>query len=179
MFLTREEIEQLINSGELVVEPRSAKTIFKAGLNLTLGNDIRVLVKGVNKLFLGKKDDKIKLKSLHKKIEPNKDGEVTFYPNYLYLASTNEYIKLPHNIIGFVKIHPTLASSGFYTPPVVVRPKYEGKLYVLLVPPPFAIEVKVGTDFVQLLLAKATTLKTHIVKHGRTQHLSMHDLLNI
>ena len=150
MILTKSEIEKLIESGKLVVEPIFSDTIRENGLDLRIGNEYAIYA------FEGSVIDPCQLDDLSDHFRVVKaDGKIVIPPRNFVLLTTLEYVKLPENVVGLCNLRSTLARLGLSIPPTVVDAGFEGNLTIEVVNnSPNTIVLKTGIRFLHLILVE-------------------------
>lgn len=96
MILTKKEVLKEINRKHLVISPLKKSNIGPASIDLTLSNYFRIFNRHNKKITLDEKSD---YKKYTKLIKTNK---ITVFPGDYILAITNETIKLPDHLCGWL-----------------------------------------------------------------------------
>jgi len=150
MILTRSEIEKLIESGKLVVDPLFEDTIRENGLDLRIGNEYAIYAYENTPIDPCQIDDAQEYFRIVKT-----DGKIVIPPRNFVLLTTIEYIKLPPDVIGLCNLRSTLARFGLSIPPTVVDAGFEGTLTIEVVNnSPNPIVLKTGIRFLHLVLVR-------------------------
>jgi len=150
MVLGRNKLLELIRSGDLVIRPFSEEQVRENGIDLRIGRGYAVQ-RPVNGLVdICNVDDPRKL------YEVVDGDEVVVPPNRFVLVTTEEYVKLPRNVVGFVNLRSTLARWGLVIPPTVVDAGFEGQVTIELVNmSPNTVVIRRGLRFLHLVLVEA------------------------
>ena len=150
--LGRFEILRRIESGELVVDPLRHDTVRENGLDLRIGAGFAVQrqVNGVVRPCEMSDEDVARL------YEVGGDGEIIVPPGRFVLVATEEYVKMPSDVVGLVNLRSTLARYGLFVPPTVVDAGFEGQIVVELVnASPNPIALRRSMRFLHLILVEA------------------------
>lgn len=82
--------------------------------------------------------------------------EVVIPPRSFALLTTEEYVRMPDDIVGLANLRSTLARYGLVIPPTVVDAGFEGNITIEVVNmSPNAIVLKRGMRFLHLILVRA------------------------
>ena len=150
--LTREEILKEMAVGTLVIEPFEKGQVGPGSIDLRLGNEFRVFKKLRNALTV---DDRISLEDLTERVVV--DDSFTLMPGETVLGITQERIKLPSNVCGWLEGRSRFARIGlvihmtasFVQPGVNNRQVLEiGNLA------PFPIVLRPGVRICQIILER-------------------------
>lgn len=104
MILTKDEILRRVREKEIVITPFKKKNVGPASVDLSLGNEFRILKKG----------EKIKISELSdiQRFSSVKKGTVVLEPLGYLLGITKERIKLPEDVAGFLTTRSRFARFG-------------------------------------------------------------------
>ena len=149
MILTNVELRRLISEGRLLVEPYLPDVVRENGLDLRVGGEYAIYAyEGV----VVKPCDLTDTKHLFRVVGA---GEIVVPPRNFVLLTTEEYVKMPNDVIGFANLRSTLARYGLVIPPTVVDAGFEGNITIEIVnQSPNTIVLKRGMRFLHLVLAK-------------------------
>jgi len=86
-----------------------------------------------------------------------KGDEFIINPYEHVLLTTDEYIKLPNDVMAFVNLRSSFARLGLLIPPTIVDAGFEGQLTIELVGSSFPVKLKRGTRFLHLIFARTLT----------------------
>ncbi len=84
-------------------------------------------------------------------------NEFVIGPNEHVLLVTEEYLRLPQDIMAFVNMRSSFARLGLLVPPTIVDAGFEGQLTIEVMGSGFPIKIKRGTRFLHLIFAKTLT----------------------
>jgi len=105
MILSDRSIRELIDRGELVVEPFEPSHVQCSSLDLRLGGEIGIYEEG----------DVIDVKKEQRSIKIVEFGEwFEIKPGQFLLATTLEYVKLPKDVTAFVEGRSSLGRLGLF-----------------------------------------------------------------
>jgi len=105
MILSDRSIKELIQKGELSIEPLDEKNIQSSSIDLRLGEDVIFYVTD----FIDVKQESIPIQRL----QIPEEGLI-IKPKSFLLATTLEYIKLPGHITAFVEGRSSLGRLGLF-----------------------------------------------------------------
>jgi len=147
MILSDKTINELLKTGELVVEPISPDQVQPASIDIRLG-----------RYFLKVDENNIECMNMStpiKYIEFEAD-EVIIPPHSFLLATTMEYIKLPNNLTAFVEGRSSIGRMGLFIQNAGwVDPGFEGEITLeLFNANRLPIKLQSGRRICQLVIAK-------------------------
>ena len=149
----RHEILRRISDGSISVVPLRQDTVRENGLDLRLSCSYAepLSINGVvDPCEMGDEDVR-KLYVVNQCLE-----RIVIPPRSFVLAVTDEYIRLPRDVVGLVNLRSTLARYGLFVPPTVVDAGFEGQVVVELVNmSPNTVMLRPGTRFLHLVLVDA------------------------
>ena len=93
-----------------------------------------------------------------------KGDEFIINPYEHVLLTTEEYIRLPNDVMAFVNIRPSFARLGLLIPPTIIDAGFEGQLTIEVVGSSFPVKLKRGTRFLHLIFARTLTPVEHPYK---------------
>ncbi len=120
MILADKTLRNLILTKKLLINPIDEHSIQPASIDCRLGMN-----------FLIANDKKMQAITMSSKIiyEEVKAKEITLPPHSFLLATTKEYIKLPHNITAFVEGRSSIGRIGLFIQNAGwVDPGFEGRI---------------------------------------------------
>ena len=149
MIFSDRDLKYYLEKGWIKIEPLREDTIRENGVDLRIGNEIARFKK--NRIFDPDKD------SIDDFIEKEVGNEFIINPHEHALLTTEEYVKLPNDVMAFVNLRSTFARLGLFIPPTIVDAGFEGQLTIELVGSEFPIKLKYGMRFIHLIFAKTLT----------------------
>ena len=151
--LGRFEILRRLEAGDLRIVPLRQDTVRENGVDLRLSCEYAEPV-SVNEVVDPCEADDQRVGRLYVKKLCN--GGIVVPPRSFVLAVTEEYVKMPSDVVGLVNLRSTLARYGLFVPPTVVDAGFEGQIVVELVNmSPNTIRLRPGTRFLHVVLAHA------------------------
>jgi dCTP deaminase len=120
MILSDGALEEMLKSGQLLVEPLCADSVQPASIDCRLGNH-----------FLEVEDRKISMIDLNTEISYREfEGpSITIPPHSFVLATTMEYVRLPDNLTAFVEGRSSIGRMGLFIQNAGwVDPGFEGQI---------------------------------------------------
>lgn len=151
MILGDLDIKKYIQEGKIEINPLRDDTIRENGVDLRLDGEI-VRFNYANEVFSpGKTEFTTKF------FRREKGDSFIIGAGEHVLLTTQEYIKLPNDVVGLVNLRSSFARLGLVIPPTVVDAGFQGQLTIELVGSNFPIELTKGTRFIHLILVKTLT----------------------
>ncbi|TRM73779.1 dCTP deaminase, partial [Sulfolobus sp. E5] len=83
--------------------------------------------------------------------------EFIINPHEHVLLVTEEYVKLPNDIMAFVNLRSSFARLGLFIPPTIVDAGFEGQLTIEVVGSEIPIKMKKSVRFLHLIFARTLT----------------------
>ena len=144
MILSDGGLKDLIDKGELVVEPLTEESIQPASIDCRLGDHFLVVEPLETSVLTMNQEIKYKEVVTDKIVLP---------PHTFLLATTMEYIKLPNNMVSFVEGRSSIGRMGLFIQNAGwVDPGFEGKITLELYNANnFPIELEAGRRICQLV----------------------------
>lgn len=120
MIISDNTLKAMIESGEIVCSPIDEKSIQPASIDCRLGDHFLVLED--NAMDVISLDDEIKYREIVAQ-------EITIPPKSFLLATTQEYIKIPNNVVAFVEGRSSVGRMGLFIQNAGwVDPGFEGRI---------------------------------------------------
>jgi dCTP deaminase len=147
MVLSDSELKELIEKGDLVVEPIKPESIQPASVDCHLGNHF---------LFLDDKEEIIVSLNQPVKYREIESDSVIIPPHTFLLATTEEYVKLPADLTAFVEGRSSIGRMGLFIQNAGwVDPGFEGRITLELYNSnSLPIKLEVGRRICQLVFCK-------------------------
>jgi dCTP deaminase len=150
MILANNELKKLISLGRLKIDPLYPDTVRENGLDLRIGGEYAIYA------YEGTVVKPCELESTRHLFRVVKAEEVVIPPRNFVLLTTEEYVKMPEDVVGLANLRSTLARLGLVIPPTVVDAGFEGNITIEVVnESPNTIVLKRGVRFLHLILVKA------------------------
>lgn len=153
MILAGDEIKKLISSGRLSVDPLRPDTVRENGLDLRIGREYAIYAyegAAIRPCDLAEGEAR-----RHFRIVKDAE-EIAIPPRNFVLLTTEEYVKMPEDVVGLANLRSTLARYGLVIPPTVVDAGFEGNITIEVVnESPNTVVLRPGLRFLHLILAKA------------------------
>ncbi|CCC81336.1 dCTP deaminase [Thermoproteus tenax] len=153
MILAGNEIKSLISLGRLRVEPLREDTVRENGLDLRIGREYAIYAyegAAIRPCELAEGEAR-----RHFRIVREAE-EIAIPPRNFVLLTTEEYVRMPDDVVGLANLRSTLARYGLVIPPTVVDAGFEGNITIEVVnESPNTIVLKPGLRFLHLVLVKA------------------------
>ena len=149
MILGDRDLKYYLEKGWITISPLTQDTIRENGVDLRVGGEI-ARFKKTDEVYEDGKDP-----SSFYVIE--KGEEFIIHPNEHVLLVTEEYIKLPNDVMAFVNLRSSFARLGLFVPPTIVDAGFEGQLTIEVLGSAFPVKIKRGTRFLHLIFARTLT----------------------
>lgn len=147
MILSDGTLKEMIERGELKVEPLSPDSIQPASVDCRLGT--HYLVVEENSMDILTMDSEIKYREIESE-------EFTLPPHSFVLATTQEYVKLPNDLTAFVEGRSSIGRMGLFIQNAGwVDPGFEGRITLEVYNAnSLPIKLKAGRRICQLVFCK-------------------------
>lgn len=160
MILSDYDLDNMIRSGRLVIKPFSKDLIRENGVDLRLADQIGKHNPKQGKDFVLDPYNAEHVQSEYL-IESDKK-EIIIGSHEQMLMSTEEYVKLPNNIMGFVELRSTWARHGLMLPPTIIDAGFEGNITLeVFNATPHAIKLTPGVRFSHIIFAATMNTVEH------------------
>ncbi len=118
-------LRELIEKGELVIEPLYEDAIRENGVDMRIGSEIAFpVVRG--EVIDPTKDDPAK----HFSVREIPDEGIIIPGNTSVLLVTEEHVKLPNYVAALCGLRSSIARWGFVAPPTLIDAGFEGQLTI-------------------------------------------------
>ncbi|MDT7861459.1 MAG: dCTP deaminase [Saccharolobus sp.] len=149
MILGDRDLKYYIEKGWIKIEPLSQDTIRENGVDLRIGNEIARFRKTDKVYDCNSRLEDFFIKEI--------SDEFIINPHEHVLLTTEEYVKLPNDIMAFVNLRSSFARLGLFIPPTIVDAGFEGQLTIEVIGSEFPIKLKRGMRFLHLIFARTLT----------------------
>lgn len=149
MILGDRDLKYYLEKGLIVINPLSKDSVRENGVDLRIGSEIARFRKTSFVYEEGSDPGRF--------FEIEKGDEFVIYPNEHVLLVTEEYIKLPNDVMAFVNLRSSFARLGLFIPPTIVDAGFEGQLTIEVVGSAFPVKLRRGTRFLHLIFARTLT----------------------
>ena len=149
MILGDRDLKYYLEKEWIVIEPLREDTVRENGVDLRVGNEIARFKKTDKPFDPEDPDNGYFIKET--------GDEFVINPGEHILMVTEEYIKLPNDVIAFVNLRSSFARLGIFVPPTIVDAGFEGQLTIEVVGSEFPVKLRRGTRFLHLVFAKTLT----------------------
>ncbi|AAY80159.1 dCTP deaminase [Sulfolobus acidocaldarius] len=149
MILGDRDLKYYLEKGWIKVEPIYGDSVRENGIDLRVGNEI-ARFKKTDKVFDPDNPD-------YSFFDVQRGEEFIISPHEHVLLVTEEYMKLPNDVMAFVNLRSTFARLGLFIPPTIVDAGFEGQLTIEVVGSSFPVKIRRGTRFLHLIFARTLT----------------------
>lgn len=153
MILGDRDLKYYLEKKWIVIDPLNDDTIRENGVDLRIGSQIARFKHVKEEVFDVNNPPLVSSKFF----EVEEGNEFIINPYEHVLLVTEEYLKLPSDIMAFVNLRSSFARLGLFIPPTIVDAGFEGQLTIEVVGSSFPIKVSRGTRFLHLIFAKTLT----------------------
>ena len=164
MILSKKEILEEIRKGTLKITPFDKNKIGECSVDLTLGNEFRILKKQ-NKTINVTENSFLNEKQT-KRIVLKKNERITLKPNELVLGITNETIRMPFHLCGWIQGRSRFARLGLlvHISSSLIQPGVENKQVLEIVNlSPTRLSLSAGLPVCQVVFERLSSPERH---HG-------------
>ncbi|HME52798.1 MAG TPA: dCTP deaminase [Candidatus Lokiarchaeia archaeon] len=113
MILTRNVIIAALDSGDMAIEPYTDTALESASYNVALHNQIRVFMEGLNEIDVAAVADDVNVfVNMTRIIDMNINGYYLLKPGELVLGMTEEKVRLPRDVAGWIQGRSRFARMG-------------------------------------------------------------------
>ena len=147
MILSDRTLKQMIAAGSLVVEPILEDSIQPASIDCRLGDNFLVIEQSSMEVLT--LDSEINYREIQA-------DSIVIPPHSFLLATTQEFVKLPHNLTAFVEGRSSIGRIGLFIQNAGwVDPGFEGRITLELYNAnTLPIKLKAGRRICQLVFCK-------------------------
>lgn len=150
MILGDRDLKYYVERKYIEITPLYDDSIRENGVDLRVGGEIA------------------RFKATEKVFDPSSAETSQFYdmeegdsfiirPKEHVLLTTEEYIRLPSDVMAFVNLRSTFARAGLFVPPTIVDAGFEGQLTIEVLGSEFPVMLKRGTRFLHLIFSRTLT----------------------
>lgn len=143
MILSKQDIENCISKGDLIISPFDKDNLGPSDINLRISrkyNRIRSIAKELDLRTI--KNEEEYIKRGYFTIEET--SEYTIQPNEHLLIESLENLEVPTYLAAFIGLRSTFSRLGLNTPPTLVDPGFKGILVFHLIGSSFPIKLHEG-----------------------------------
>ena len=165
MIVSQETLRELMERGEVVVEPLAPDQLQPASIDLTLGDHfLKVDENAVDRITL---DTELR----YAELRTGTSGEIVIPPLSFLLAETRERIRLPRNVTAFVEGRSSIGRLGLFIQNAGwVDPGFDGILTLeLFNANRLPIRLRAGRRICQIVFAQLDRSTAHPYR-GKYQH---------
>lgn len=163
MILSDHDIDNAIRAKTLVVQPFSLDCLRENSLDLRLGDEIAVRNPKLppSTIFDPANPEHIK----EEYIVREKNSTLVIQGREQVLLSSQEYLKLPDDLMGFVELRSTLARHGLLIAPTIIDAGFAGNITLSVTnSAPYSIVLRPGLKFAHVVFAQLMNKATKSYK---------------
>lgn len=154
MILSDWDIRVYIEKGLLIIRPLFEDTIRENGVDLRFGYQFCRFKRRGDVVVDSLKDP---IEGLLECVEVSEDSGFIINPLEHVLATTLEWIELPHDLVGLVNLRSTFARLSLYIPPTVVDSGFRGQLTIEIIGGSVPVRVYPKQRFLHLIFARTSS----------------------
>ncbi len=154
MILSDWDIRVYIEKKLLIIDPLFPDTIRENGVDLRFGYEFCRFKKTVDTVIDSRKDP---IDKVIECIKVDENTGFTIQPLEHILATTLEWIELPHDLIGFVNLRSTFARLSLYIPPTIVDAGFRGQLTIEIIGGSVPVKVYPKQRFLHVIFARTSS----------------------
>lgn len=170
MILTKTEIQDLLQSEELIISPLlESSQVGELSIDFRLGYNFMVTIHGSNPFLDGSlnNEDRFPIKTSFQETRRQLGETFLLHPQQTVLASSLEYVKLPRNVYAILSMRSSYLRLGLSLS-AILQPGYCGCVSIELtninkVP----INLTVGAPLFQVRLYRTTETLNYFVKERK------------
>lgn len=153
MILSDWDIRVYLEKNLLVINPLFDDTVRENGVDLRfgyrfcrfMGGDIVVDTKTMN------------VPEVLECIDVNGEDGFTIKPYEHVLATTLEWVELPHDLVGLVNLRSSFARAGIFIPPTVIDSGFKGNITIELIGGPHPVRVYPEQRFLHVVFLRTSS----------------------
>ncbi len=161
MILGDRDLKYYLEKGWIMIDPMKNDTIRENGADLRIGNEIARFAHTLTPVEV----DVVPLTPIYRK---EYGEEFVIFPREKVLLVTEEYIKLPNDVMAFVNLRSSYARLGLMIPPTIVDAGFEGQLTIEVTGSEIPVRLRRNQRFIHLIFAK-TLSPVENPYHGKYQ----------
>ncbi len=154
MILSDWDIRVYIEKKLLTIDPLFPDTVRENGVDLRFGNQFCRFIKSRDHVIDTMRDP---VENVLECIEVGEDEGFVIQPLEHVLATTLEWVELPHDLIGFVNLRSTFARYSLYIPPTIVDAGFKGQLTIEIIGGSVPVKVYPKQRFLHLIFARTSS----------------------
>ncbi|MET1160586.1 MAG: dCTP deaminase [Thermoprotei archaeon] len=154
MILSDWDIRVYIEKKLLVIEPLFEDTIRENGVDLRFGNEFCRFKKHYNIVIDSSRDP---VEHVVECYEVSDNEGFIIQPLEHVLATTLEWIELPHDLVGFVNLRSTFARYSLYIPPTIIDAGFKGQVTIEIIGGSVPVKVYPKQRFLHIIFARTSS----------------------
>ncbi len=154
MILSDWDIRVYIEKRLLTIKPLFNDTIRENGIDLRFGHEFCRFSRGYRGVIDTRKHDP---REFLECTIVDEDTGYTINPLEHVLATTLEWIELPHDLIGFVNLRSTFARLGIYMSPTIIDAGFKGHITIEVIGGNLSVKVYPGQRFLHIVFARTSS----------------------
>ena len=154
MILSDWDIRVYIEKKLLVIDPLFEDTIRENGVDLRFGYEFCRFRKNFRGIIDSKEYDP---RDFLECMDVSEDKGFVIQPLEHILATTLEWVELPHDLIGFVNLRSTFARLSLYIPPTAIDAGFKGQVTIEIIGGSLPVRVYPGQRFLHVIFARTSS----------------------
>jgi len=154
VILSDRDIAWYVEKGLLRIEPLMGDTIRENGVDLRLAEEFCRFNPGAPELDTARGFDE-ETYYICTRVSPDEGYVIKPYEHVL--ATTEETVCLPDDLVGLVNVRSTYARLGLFVPPTVIDAGFCGQVTIEIIGSAYPIRVYPGQRFLHVVFIKTTS----------------------
>ncbi|MDE1846300.1 MAG: dCTP deaminase [Candidatus Micrarchaeota archaeon] len=155
MILSDFDLMNMIKSKRLIIDPFAETIVRENGVDFRLADEVG-RHKEMGEEFVMEPNEKDVIESAYSVEKGVK--EIIVKGKEQVLLSTNEFISMPDDVVGFVELRSTWARHGLSMPPTIIDAGFKGTITLEVINnAPYKIRLRPMVRFAHIVFVKATS----------------------
>jgi len=164
MILSDFDLMNMIKSKRLIIDPFEETIVRENGVDFRLADEVG-RHKQMGEEFVMEPNDKDIIDSAYQVDRGVK--EIIVKGKEQVLLSTNEFISMPDDVVGFVELRSTWARHGLSMPPTIIDAGFKGTITLEVINnAPYKIRLRPMVRFAHIVFIKATSRVENAYRGG-------------
>ncbi len=152
MILSDWDIRVYLEKKLLIIDPLFEDTVRENGVDLRFGSKFCRF--GEGKIIDTKT---MNVSEVLECIDADEHAGFLVRPAEHILATTLEWVELPHDLVGLVNLRSTFARAGLYIPPTVIDAGFKGQITIELIGGPNPVKIYPGQRFLHVVFLRTSS----------------------
>lgn len=153
MILSDWDIKVYLERGLLVIRPLLNDSIRENGVDLHLGSSF-CRFRSSDAIIDTRSMD---ISGVLEYVEADVERGFIIYPHERVLATTLEWIEMPHDLVGIINLRSTFARAGLMIPPTTIDAGFKGNITVEVIGGQLPVKIYPGQRFLHVLFIRTSS----------------------